>query len=172
MSVHREGDLLSQHHAEQDDQVMQMVYTMMYVSFTGFVMSTLYFIFNYVYTEIMRKTTCRITIHGNDAAYRLVIDFLKDKGFLQASMNQLKCQIKKKGHVYWWMRSRSETDKPDIEFLPGPGNHFFQYQGKKMWAQSSEGETLMTGWEKKPTKQETLTIVCTGQDTTFLKNLV
>ena len=31
---------------------------------------------------------------------------------------------------------------------------FFTYEGKKMWAVTAEGETLITGWEKKPTKQE------------------
>lgn len=30
----------------------------------------------------------------------------------------------------------------------------------------------MTGWEKKPTKQEILVIMCYGQDTQILKDLV
>ena len=56
--------------------------------------------------------------------------------------------------------------------MPGPGNHFFSYKGRGMWASTVEGETLMTGWEKKPTKQEQLVIWCYGQDTKPLRELV
>lgn len=35
-----------------------------------------------------------------------------------------------------------------------------------------EGETLMTGWERKPTKQEQLSIMCYGKDTRALKELI
>lgn len=87
-------------------------------------------------------------------------------------MTQMKCQLKKKGFTWWWNRSKEENQKPEVEYLPGPGNHFFTYKGKKMWAIQSEGETLMTGWEKKPTKQEILVIMCYGQDTKPLKELV
>lgn len=41
-----------------------------------------------------------------------------------------------------------------------------------MWASTVEGETLMTGWEKKPTKQEQLVIWCYGQDTKPLRAVV
>jgi hypothetical protein len=41
-----------------------------------------------------------------------------------------------------------------------------------MWASTVEGETLMTGWEKKPTKQEQLVICCSGQDTRPMRKLV
>jgi chaperone required for assembly of F1-ATPase len=42
-----------------------------------------------------------------------------------------------------------------------------------MWATQRQGETLVTGWEKKPTSTESLVISrCYGQDSTPLKNLV
>ncbi len=41
-----------------------------------------------------------------------------------------------------------------------------------MWASQYEGETLVTGWEKKPTKQEILCIMCYGQNTKALKDLI
>lgn len=41
-----------------------------------------------------------------------------------------------------------------------------------MWASSVEGKTLLTGYEKKPTKQETLVITCSGSDTSALRKLV
>ena len=141
---------VQQQQAEQ--QFWQMIYTLFYVSFSGFIMSMIYFVFNYVYTSIRRKMTCSITISSSDDVYRMVLDFLASKGFLAGSMTQMKCQLKKKGFTWWWNRSKEENQKPEVEYLPGPGNHFFTYKGKKMWAVQSEGETLMTGWEKKPTK--------------------
>lgn len=41
-----------------------------------------------------------------------------------------------------------------------------------MWAVQSEGETLITGWERKPTKQEQFTIYCYGKNTEPLKDLI
>lgn len=41
-----------------------------------------------------------------------------------------------------------------------------------MWACQAEGETLITGWERKPTKQETFTIYCYGKNTEPLRDLV
>ncbi|CDW85975.1 mitochondrial chaperone bcs1 [Stylonychia lemnae] len=157
---------------KQDEQFMQMTYTLIYMSFSGFVMSIIYMAFNYVYEQIRRKLTCSITISSNDDIYKIILDYLSSKGLLSSSMTQLKCQLKKKGWTWWWNRSKEENQKPEVEYLPGPGNHFFTYNGKKMWAVQSEGETLMTGWEKKPTKQELLYIMCYGTDTAPLRQLV
>lgn len=41
-----------------------------------------------------------------------------------------------------------------------------------MWAIQSDLETLLTGWDKKPTKQEALTVYTYGKDTTPLKELI
>jgi len=87
-------------------------------------------------------------------------------------MTQMKCQIKKKGFVWWWKRAAQDNEKPEVEYLPGPGNHIFSFRGKKMWAVQSEGETLLTGWEKKPTKQEQLSISTYGKSTEPLRALV
>jgi hypothetical protein len=51
----------------------------------------------------------------------------------------------------WWFQ-KEDSKKPEVEYLPGYGNHFFYFGGKKMWAVTQEGKTLVTGWEKKPTK--------------------
>ena len=108
--------------------------TLFYVSFSGFIMSIVYFCFNFVYTSIRKKMTCSITISGTDDVYKMVLDLLNSKGYLSNSMTQMKCQLKKKSFTWWWQRSKEENQKPEVEYLPGPGNHFFTYKGKKMWA--------------------------------------
>ncbi len=63
-----------------------LIYTLTYVSFSGFIMSMIYFVFNYIYTEIRKRLTCSITINSSDNVYRLVLDYLKEKNYLQGSM--------------------------------------------------------------------------------------
>ncbi len=70
------------------------------------------------------------------------------------------------------MPKKNENTRPEVEYLPGAGNHIFTYEGTKMWASQNEGRTLVTGFEKKPTKSETLIITCYGQNTAPLKTLV
>jgi mitochondrial chaperone BCS1 len=131
-----------------------------------------YYVISFIYNEMRRRITCSITIQSSDDVYKMVLNYLTQKGYLKGSMTQMKCQIKKKEYTWWYNRSKEESQKPQVEFLPGPGNHFFIFKGKKMWAITYEGETLLTGWEKKPTKQETLSIMCYGQDTKPLRELI
>ena len=41
-----------------------------------------------------------------------------------------------------------------------------------MWAIQSEGETQLTGWDKKPQKDEIMQVMCYGQDTSVFKQLI
>ena len=60
---------------EEEDMTMVM-YTFLYVTFSGFIMSTLYMIINFVYLWIRRRLVCSITIQSSDAVYKIVLDFL------------------------------------------------------------------------------------------------
>jgi BCS1 N terminal len=113
-------------------------------------------------------------MESSDKIFRKVLKFLTEKGYLKHSMSQMKVQIKPKEQKWWWMPSSAKdlTAKPEVEYLPGGGNHIFTYEGTKMWASQVEGPTLSTGYERKPTRTETLYITCYGQNTTPLKNLV
>ena len=58
----------------------------------------------------------------------MVLKFLTEKGFLKGSMTQMKCQIVPK-KIYWWSSNAAklENEKPEVEYLPGPGDHIFTY---------------------------------------------
>jgi len=60
------------------------------------------------------------------------------------------------------MPSSGQAAKPEVEYLPGGGNHIFTYEGTKMWASQVEGPTLATGHMRMPTRTETLYITCYG----------
>lgn len=75
-------------------------------------------------------------MESSDKIFRKVLKFLTEKGYLKHSMSQMKVQIKPKEQKWWWMPSSAKdlTAKPEVEYLPGGGNHIFTYEGTKMWA--------------------------------------
>lgn len=87
----------------------QMVSTMLFVTLSGFAMSMVYYLFNLAYDQVRRRLVCSITINSSDDIYKMVISYLTQKGFLQGSMTQMKCQLKKKKWTWWWQRSKEEN---------------------------------------------------------------
>lgn len=149
--------------AEQaENEYITLLYNFLLMTSIGFATSLIYMLFAFVKEWVMRRLTCRIKLHSSDDIYKIVLDFLNQSGYLKESLTQLKCQVKPKGFTWWWDRSKEENKKPKIEYLSGPGSHIFTYKGKTIYAYQGQGETLMTGWEKKPTKQEELLLTCSG----------
>ena len=46
------------------------------------------------------------------------------------------------------------------------------FKGKKIWSSYIEGETLMTGHDRRPTKQEVITLYAYGANTSILKEFI
>lgn len=63
-----------------------MAQTLIFVSLSGFAMSIVYYVFNIVYEYIRRQLVCSITINSSDGIYKMVVNFLSQKGMLQGSM--------------------------------------------------------------------------------------
>jgi hypothetical protein len=119
---------------QAEKEAWAMISTLITVSLSGMLMSGFYFIFNYLYYKIRGRLMCSLSISSSDEIYKMTLDFLTAKGYLKGSLTQLKCQMKKKGFTWWWTSAKEENKKPEVEYLPGPGNHIFTYQGKTMWA--------------------------------------
>jgi hypothetical protein len=152
--------------------ILLALYPLIQVTLTGFLMSAVYFIYNWIVTKLRRNFLCSITVQSSDDIYKMLLLFLTQNGYLKGSMTNMKCQLKPKKWTWWWNQSKEDNKKPEVEYLPAPGSHIFSYKGKKMWAQQIEGETLQTGYERKPTKQEALRIETYGKSTELLKQLV
>ncbi len=73
-----------------EDSDMTMIYTLIYVSLSGFLVSMVYFVINFVYEKIKRMLICSITIQSSDNIYKMVLDFLIQKGYVKNSMSQMK----------------------------------------------------------------------------------
>ena len=65
-----------------------------------------------------------------------------------------------------------DSEKLEVEYLPAPGQHFFKYKGKKMWASQCEEKPQLVGWEQRPEKQRKLVLMCYGQDKELVKDLI
>ena len=59
---------------------------MIALSATTAVLSGLYFAINEIKNYIMKKLTSCLTIQSNDPIYKIVLDYLTNKGFLSDSM--------------------------------------------------------------------------------------
>jgi hypothetical protein len=106
----------------------------LWISLSGFMITSFYTMANMVWEWITRKIYCSLTIRSNDDIYKIVINFLTEKELLTGSLTQMKAQEKKKDWVWWWAQAKQEGQRPTIEYTPGPGTHFFSYEGKKIWA--------------------------------------
>lgn len=115
---------------------------------------------------------CSIQLKSDDDTFNWVIKFMQEKGFLGKDISLLKAAVKKEKRNWWEFKPEDEKKKPEIEYLPGPGTHLFTFNGKKMWAFQKEGEMLVTGWERKPTKHEYLTIFTYGKSTKPIQDLI
>ena len=86
---------------------------------------------------------------------------------------QLRCGIKKSQDP--WREElfkAKDSRKPLVECSPGAGYRIFQHRGKTMRVMHAVGETIIAGWERIPTEQETLTFITWGNDTTVNKDLI
>ena len=115
-------------------------------------MSGFYFVFSFIYDKIRRQMVSSVTLKSDDPTFQWVVKFMQDQGYLGKDMTLLKASVKKEKRNWWDFRATDEKKKPEIEYSPGPGCHIFNYKGKKMWAFQKEGETLVTGFERQPTK--------------------
>jgi hypothetical protein len=110
------------------------------LTLVGFVMNWLYSAVMHVYHTIRKKLTCSITLQSRDSLFKIVREYLTKSGYLQGCMTDLKVQQIKKNYNWWDFDevNESERNKVKIEYLPGPGNHIFVYNGKKMWVAINE----------------------------------
>lgn len=82
----------------------------LWISFSGFLITSFYQIVQTIYNFFMRKVYCSMTLRSNDDMYGVLQKYLTEKGFLSGgSLTQMKAQIKKKEFVWWWSRAKKKT---------------------------------------------------------------
>ena len=70
-----------------DSELAVILYPLLYVTFSGMVMSVVFMFLNYIYQEIKKRLVCSVKIISTEPSYKIVLDFLIKKGFLKNSMS-------------------------------------------------------------------------------------
>lgn len=86
----------------------------------------------------------------------------------------MKCR-KKKQDGPWWealFNAKDDKQKPEVEFIAGPGTHKVDFKGRTIWVHHYKEETLVTGWEQIPEEQEFIHLIAFGQDNSILKDFL
>lgn len=124
---------------------------------------------NHIYDHyISPRLYSSITIQRSDSDYfDAVLDFIQERKMLKTN-HFLVCKPK------------PETGVPDIDSLPDI--HYqpadtgslatMRYKGRVVYVSRKSGETLTVGQERRPVKQETLSLSVFGTDSNILKTLI
>lgn len=106
------------------------------------VIALIYYIGDVLYKKIKSKLICSLTIQHTDEVYKWVVKYIIDKQVI-GNNNQMRVKVKQ-SNLPWWEEIFQVNDsqkKPELDYLPGPGNHIFKYNGHTMWMQFNEGQT-------------------------------
>ena len=107
--------------------------------------------------------------------YDAVITFISTQKMVRSSMLLAE---KKKVRKSWRERRNAwasgETDKPELELKPDNAQalYTFIYKGRRIAMWRKRGETITTGYDRKPLDQEELTLSCWGRDHSVLNALL
>ena len=97
-----------------------------------------YKIFRYMREQIEGRLYSSITISSSNALFKKVNRYLVETGKVNTDkVAHIKCKLKVKEAETWMDICFGDDDhnrKPQVEFLPGPGDHFIRNSlGKLMW---------------------------------------
>lgn len=92
---------------------------------------------------------CSVRISYNDDTFKWVTKYMQDKKLIKKD-NSLRARIKRSSGPWWEeiFKVKDDKAKPELEFSPGAGDHFFKHKGKTMYVHHHIGETIITGGER------------------------
>jgi len=117
-----------------------------------------------------KRMLTSITINNSDPCYKWLLTFLIKNDYLNHSMSD--CVVKIVKEKRKWYEHKKTKERPKVEYYPAPGSHSFQYRGRKMWAFQQEGKTNCVGWDSKPLTEESIVVICYGQDVSLIQSLI
>ncbi|GAB5359569.1 hypothetical protein AAMO2058_000554700 [Amorphochlora amoebiformis] len=131
--------------------------------------------FKRMFSEIKSMFYCSITVQNTDENYAAIVDYVsrfcaRDKSSLVATTKKEKWTIKK------WRNRRNgirEKKAPELDLRPTRNLvTSFHYKGHRIFFYRRKGQTITTGWERRPLTMESITLTCFGRDNGILKQLL
>mmetsp|Transcript_20724 Transcript_20724/g.36868 ORF Transcript_20724/g.36868 Transcript_20724/m.36868 type:complete len:952 (-) Transcript_20724:288-3143(-) len=118
---------------------------------------------------------CSITVRNTDENYNAVVDYVtkfcsQDKSSLVATTKKAKWN-RKTWRDQW--NGIGPKKAPEIELRPTRNVvTSFRYKGHRIFLYRTKGETITTGYDRRPLTMESLTLTCFGRDNSILKQLI
>ena len=131
--------------------------------FIGGVMTVVYKFIGFIQDRITAKFTASIYIENSDPMYEWLVDYLLEKGFSKHAASNLSVKTERKNKLGFLQTSvTDDVEKPDVNYRPDVGFHSFLYEGVKINVFHYVGKTITTGFDRTPTKMESLMLSCFG----------
>lgn len=144
-------------------------------SFLGAVMFIGGFLIQTIQKKVASQLYCSITVNNKDDNYLLVLNYLS-KHCLQQDSASMSATTKnvEKSMKYWKNYHHGIRQSPEMEFRPAEDNSLsrFQFKGQTILMMRKKGETVVTGWERKPVVMESISLSCWGRSNSLLKEIV
>mmetsp|Transcript_22674 Transcript_22674/g.37922 ORF Transcript_22674/g.37922 Transcript_22674/m.37922 type:complete len:959 (+) Transcript_22674:1747-4623(+) len=118
---------------------------------------------------------CSIAIQNTDANYNAVVDFVakyceQDKSSLIATTKKLKWN-RRQWRDSW--NGIGEKKAPELDMRPTRNVlTTFRYKGRRIYLVRSKGQTITTGYDRRPLTMETIVLSCWGRDNKILRDLL
>eukprot|EP01012_Entosiphon_sulcatum_P045300 TRINITY_DN6038_c0_g1_i1.p1 TRINITY_DN6038_c0_g1~~TRINITY_DN6038_c0_g1_i1.p1 ORF type:complete len:878 (-),score=148.80 TRINITY_DN6038_c0_g1_i1:8-2620(-) len=144
--------------------------------FLGCVAYTVNEIIGQIGSRIASRYFCSVSISNKDENFDAVLAFVSSRCDIKSG--NLMAFTKKKKNRTWKERMAehfgTQRTPPQMEYRPDNDTsaHLLRYKGRRILLRRTKGETLTTGWNRKPLQLETLSLSCWGQDNSVLKEIV
>lgn len=100
-----------------------------------------------------------------------MMTYLIEKDYLNKDMSSCIVRTAKNQKKHWWEPKKAK-EKTKAEFYPGATSTYFTYKGLKFWAFLRQQKETTTGWDNKPTIQESLYITCYGGSPEIIQQMI
>lgn len=150
---------------DYSSQIYSFILPLIITILMGGIISAVYYIVDFLKDRLKARFTASVKLNSSDPLYQWVYDYMIEKNLLMKSLSNLSCKSERKSNLPFWFTSQdlgSDVEKPELSYLPSVGFHSFRYKGVTINVFHEVGKTMLTGYERKPTKDESLTLSCFG----------
>ena len=140
---------------------LPLIFTLIF----GGMISLVYYVTYILKSYLKSKFTSCLIIENSDPAFDWLLDYLISKGYITHTMNNVTCKTERMKKTPDWLLNNdiaSDSEKPQLNYLPSSGYHSFIYQGIKINIFHYIGRPTTEGWDRVITTPESYVLSCFG----------
>jgi chaperone BCS1 len=140
-----------------------------WIAVIGGLTTFLYYLVQNIYEFCTRYVIIKVSLDNKTEVFEWILRWLSVNKSVFSAQN-LAIRVSRTTKTKWWKENSDE--KPNVEILPGPGDHLFYYQGHLVWLNRTQSDKVTTtGWQRKPFIFESLTLSTLGRDQKIFSDL-